>query len=49
MVLDGKFELSGEILEHRDGIGVFETDKVIIKSLSDTSRILLIDVTMEMK
>jgi redox-sensitive bicupin YhaK (pirin superfamily) len=49
MVLDGKFELSGEILEYRDGIGIFETDRVKIKSLFDTSRILLIDVTMEMK
>jgi redox-sensitive bicupin YhaK (pirin superfamily) len=46
MVMEGKFELSGEILQHRDGIGVFETDNVQIKSLSDTGRILLIDVTM---
>ncbi|MDR1338912.1 MAG: pirin family protein [Prevotellaceae bacterium] len=49
MVVDGKFELSGEILNSRDGIGVFETNKVKIKSLSDTSRILLIDITMDMK
>jgi redox-sensitive bicupin YhaK (pirin superfamily) len=49
MVVEGKFELSGEILEYRDGIGVFETDKVKIESLSDTSRILLIDVTMNTK
>jgi redox-sensitive bicupin YhaK (pirin superfamily) len=49
MVVEGTFELSGEILHHRDGIGVFETDKVKIRSLSDTGRILLIDVTMEAK
>jgi redox-sensitive bicupin YhaK (pirin superfamily) len=49
MVVEGKFNLSGEILEYRDGIGVFETDKVTIESLSDTSRILLIDVTMDAK
>jgi redox-sensitive bicupin YhaK (pirin superfamily) len=47
MVVEGEFELSGEILQHRDGIGVFDTDDVQIKSLSDTGRILLIDVTMD--
>jgi redox-sensitive bicupin YhaK (pirin superfamily) len=47
MVVEGKFELSGEILQHRDGIGVFETGEVEIKSLSDTGRILLIDITMD--
>jgi redox-sensitive bicupin YhaK (pirin superfamily) len=47
MVVEGTFELSGEILQHRDGIGVFETNKVEIKSLSDAGRILLIDVTMD--
>jgi redox-sensitive bicupin YhaK (pirin superfamily) len=46
MVIDGEFELSDEILQYRDGIGVFETDTVKIKSLSDTGRILLIDITM---
>jgi redox-sensitive bicupin YhaK (pirin superfamily) len=46
MVVEGEFELLGEILQHRDGIGVFETDNVQIKSLSETGRILLIDITM---
>jgi redox-sensitive bicupin YhaK (pirin superfamily) len=46
MVVEGKFELSEEILQHRDGIGVFDTDGVKINTLSDTGRILLIDVTM---
>ncbi|MDR0386267.1 MAG: pirin family protein [Prevotellaceae bacterium] len=49
MVVEGKFELSGEILQHRDGIGVFETDKVKIEALSDSGRILLIDITMDTK
>ncbi|MDR2287129.1 MAG: pirin family protein [Prevotellaceae bacterium] len=49
MVVEGTFELSGEILQHRDGIGVFETSEVEIKSLSDAGRILLIDVTMDLR
>ncbi|MDR3245599.1 MAG: pirin family protein [Prevotellaceae bacterium] len=46
IVFEGEFELSGEILRYRDGMGVFDTDHVKIKSLSETGRILLIDVTM---
>ncbi|MDR1886347.1 MAG: pirin family protein [Prevotellaceae bacterium] len=46
MVVEGEFALSDETLRHRDGIGVFDTDRVKITSLSDVGRILLIDVTM---
>ncbi|MDR1592982.1 MAG: pirin family protein [Prevotellaceae bacterium] len=49
MVVEGKFDLSGEILHHRDGIGIFDTDKVKIRALSDVGRILLIDVTMKIE
>jgi redox-sensitive bicupin YhaK (pirin superfamily) len=49
IVIEGEFELSGEILRYRDGMGVFDTDIVKIKSLSETGRILLIDVTMSVQ
>jgi len=49
MVVDGEFQLSDEILQHRDGIGLFNTENVKIKCLSNAGRILLIDVTMDIQ
>lgn len=46
MVIEGGFEIDRQQLYHRDAIGIWDTDKVTIKSLSDNSRILLIEVPM---
>ena len=47
MVIEGKFEIAGVELKDRDGIGIWDTDSIDIKSLSDNARILLIDVPMD--
>ncbi|MDR3338751.1 MAG: pirin family protein [Candidatus Symbiothrix sp.] len=44
MVIEGRFEVEGQILSRRDGIGLWDTDAVKIKALSDDARILLIEV-----
>jgi redox-sensitive bicupin YhaK (pirin superfamily) len=46
MVVEGEFLFDGKKLESRDGVGIWDTDSVQITSLSDNSRILLIDVPM---
>lgn len=46
MVLDGEFEVAGEKLFHRDAVGVWDTDKVSIKTTSKEARLLLIEVPM---
>ncbi len=46
MVIEGDFEVEGQKLSLRDGLGIRETDTVKIKALSDNSRILLIEVPM---
>jgi redox-sensitive bicupin YhaK (pirin superfamily) len=46
IVIDGEFGISDETLQNRDGIGIFDTPDVSVKTLSDTGRILLIDVIM---
>jgi redox-sensitive bicupin YhaK (pirin superfamily) len=46
MVIEGEFEVAGQLLSRRDGMGLWETDSVKIKSLSDNARILLIDTPM---
>lgn len=47
MVIDGEFSVAGEKLHRRDAIGVWNTDSLSIKALSDNARILLIEVPME--
>jgi redox-sensitive bicupin YhaK (pirin superfamily) len=46
MVIEGEFEVEGQPLSRRDGMGLWETDSVKIKALSDNARILLIDIPM---
>lgn len=46
MVIEGRFEVDGTVLDRRDAIGISETDHIAIKSLADDSRLLLIDVPM---
>lgn len=44
-VLEGEVEVAGQKLSQRDGFGIWDTDKVDVKSLTD-SRILLMEVPM---
>ncbi|MEM1324875.1 MAG: pirin family protein [Bacteroidota bacterium] len=46
-VLNGQFEVNGEQLEHRDGLGVIHTSHFDIKALSQDAEILLMEVPME--
>jgi len=47
MVVEGEFMIGDEKLHHRDAIGIWEADSLKFKSLSDKSRILLIEVPMQ--
>ncbi|MGC4058842.1 MAG: pirin family protein [Chitinophagaceae bacterium] len=47
-VLEGAFEVEGQQLGRRDALGVWETDKLTLKATAPGSRILLIEVPMEM-
>ncbi len=47
-ILKGSFIIDGNTLNTRDGIGISETEKIYIKSLSPDSEILLMDVPMEL-
>lgn len=44
MVVDGEFTIGGQKLYHRDGLGLWNTDKIEITADTDNARILLIDV-----
>lgn len=44
-VLEGSIAVGDEELERRDGMGVWETDEVLIKGLAD-ARVLIIEVPM---
>ncbi len=45
-VLNGEFEVDGQKLGHRDGLGIWETDSIDIKSCSPGAEILLMEVPM---
>lgn len=47
MIVEGEFEVAGNKLSRRDAIGVYQTDSLDIKALSNNARILLIDVPMD--
>ena len=47
-VIDGSFEVAGQQLNTRDALGCWETDSVSLKSLENGSRILIIDVPMNL-
>ena len=44
-ILDGEVEIEGQKLEKRDGFGVWDTDKITVKSVTE-SHILLMEVPM---
>lgn len=45
-ILEGDFTIGGEKLNRRDGIGIWETDKIELKAESDNAQILLMEVPM---
>jgi redox-sensitive bicupin YhaK (pirin superfamily) len=47
MVIQGGFNVSGTELDRRDGLAIWDTDKITLKSLGDDSRILLMEVPMK--
>lgn len=47
-VLDGKVEINGEVLNKRDGMGIWETDQIELKAIT-AAKVLLMEVPMEIK
>jgi hypothetical protein len=47
LILDGEIEVNGEILSKKDGIGIWDTDKVTVK-VNENASVLLMDVPMNM-
>ncbi|NDW19499.1 pirin family protein [Dysgonomonas sp. 216] len=47
MVIEGQFTVAGKNLNHRDGLGIWETSSVSVKANTDNARILIIDVPMK--
>jgi quercetin 2,3-dioxygenase len=45
-VIKGSFDLNGQELNERDGFGIWDTDSIEIKALSDGAEILLMEVPM---
>ena len=46
-VLDGEVSIDGQVLEHRDGFGVWDTDQIDIRA-NKAARLLLMEVPMQM-
>ena len=45
-VLKGKIQINGQILNDRDGLGVWETDSIEVKAIDDVE-FLMMEVPME--
>jgi len=45
-IIKGEFEVNGKKLASRDGFGIFDVENINVKSLSDQSEILLMEVPM---
>jgi redox-sensitive bicupin YhaK (pirin superfamily) len=46
-VLNGQFEIEGELLDNRDAIGITDTLQVQIKAMSEGAEILLMELPMQ--
>ncbi|MCD7971225.1 MAG: pirin family protein [Candidatus Azobacteroides sp.] len=46
MVIEGSFSVQGRNLQRRDGMGVWHTEKIMVETLDENSRILIIDIPM---
>lgn len=47
MVVDGKFKINGQDLEHRDGLGLWDIESLNIETL-ESGRLLLMEVPLQM-
>jgi redox-sensitive bicupin YhaK (pirin superfamily) len=47
MVVDGKFKLNGQDLDHRDGLGIWDIENLNIETI-ESGRLLLMEVPMQM-
>lgn len=48
MVIEGSFEIEGQVANKRDAVGVSDADTVKIKALQENSKILFMDIPMEL-
>jgi quercetin 2,3-dioxygenase len=48
-VIKGSFDVDGQSLEARDGLGVTDTERVALRSLEEGSEVLVIEVPMQNK
>lgn len=46
MVIEGEFDIAGELLSRRDGLGITDTQTIRVKALTDSARLLLIEVPL---
>lgn len=46
-IISGKVTINGQALDTRDGLGLWDTDKLTIQSDADNSEVLLMEVPME--
>jgi redox-sensitive bicupin YhaK (pirin superfamily) len=46
-VIDGSFTVNGVALENRDGLGIWDVEKLTLESLSNDAEILLVEVPMK--
>ena len=49
MVISGNFEIEGQKLSDRDAIGIWDKESISIKSLSQDSELLILEIPMEIK
>ena len=47
LVVKGTIEIDGKVLDRRDGLGIFDTDQISMKALSQDAEILLMEVPMK--
>jgi len=45
--LSGEVSIEGHALTARDGIGIYDTDKITVAAKSDGAEVLLMEVPME--
>jgi quercetin 2,3-dioxygenase len=48
-VIKGNVRINGQALDSRDGFGVWNTEKINMKSLSEDAEVLLMDIPMEIE
>jgi redox-sensitive bicupin YhaK (pirin superfamily) len=46
--LKGSFEINGQLVAQRDALGVWDTEQISLKAVSQDAEILLMDVPMQL-